>query len=100
MSLREWGRSSNPGKLDARDRPRSGPGRSMFRGPFRELLPMAWNDLNADAVAGTATTTADSARVAAFLRAVYGWMFVGLAVTAAVAFYVASSPAILSAIAG
>jgi FtsH-binding integral membrane protein len=61
---------------------------------------MAWNDMNADAVAGTAATTADSARVATFLRAVYGWMFVGLAVTAAVAFYVASSPTILSAIAG
>ena len=40
------------------------------------------------------------ARVSTFLRAVYGWMFVGLAVTAAVAWYVASSPAILSAIAG
>ena len=41
-----------------------------------------------------------AARVSTFLRAVYGWMFVGLAVTAAVAWYVASSPAILSAIAG
>jgi len=37
-------------------------------------------------------------RVSAFLRAVYGWMFVGLAVTAAVAFAVAGSPAIVQAL--
>jgi FtsH-binding integral membrane protein len=35
----------------------------------------------------------DSARVAAFLRGVYWWMFGGLGVTAAVALAVASSPA-------
>ena len=34
-------------------------------------------------------------RVTTFLRAVYGWMCVGLAVTAVVAFSVASSPAIV-----
>src|SRR6185312_13440613 len=33
-------------------------------------------------------------RVSAFLRAVYGWMTVGLAVTALMAFFVASSPAL------
>jgi len=33
-------------------------------------------------------------RVSAFLRAVYGWMAVGLAVTALMAFFVASSPAL------
>lgn len=34
-------------------------------------------------------------RVTTFLRAVYGWMFIGLAVTAVVAFAVAGSPALL-----
>jgi len=37
-------------------------------------------------------------RVSAFLRAVYGWMFVGLAVTAVVAFTVAGSPALVNAL--
>ena len=61
---------------------------------------MAINDMTPDALAAASTRAGASERVAAFLRAVYGWMFVGLAVTAAVAWYVASSPAILSAIAG
>ncbi|MEO8482692.1 MAG: Bax inhibitor-1/YccA family protein [Acidobacteriota bacterium] len=39
-----------------------------------------------------------SVRVASFLTAVYGWMCVGLLVTAATAWYVASSPAILRVI--
>ena len=39
-------------------------------------------------------------RVTAFLRAVYGWMALGLAVTAMVALFVASSPQIVYAIAG
>ncbi len=38
-------------------------------------------------------------RVSAFLRAVYGWMCVGLAITALTASYVASSPSIVTAIA-
>lgn len=38
-------------------------------------------------------------RVTAFLRAVYGWMCVGLALTAGVAFFVANSPAMVRAIA-
>ncbi len=45
----------------------------------------------------TATTAADE-RVASFLRAVYGWMFVGLLVTAGVAVFVASQPALVRAI--
>lgn len=61
---------------------------------------MAINDMTPEAVAVASTQAGASERVAVFLRAVYGWMFVGLAVTAAVAWYVASSPAILSAIAG
>jgi uncharacterized protein len=45
-----------------------------------------------------ATTVAGAERVTAFLRKVYGWMFVGLGITASVAFAVASSPALLQAI--
>jgi uncharacterized protein len=37
-------------------------------------------------------------RVTAFLRAVYGWMFVGLGLTAVVAFSVAGSPRIVQAL--
>jgi hypothetical protein len=39
-------------------------------------------------------------RVTAFLRKVYGWMFVGLAITAVTAFAVAGSPALVQAIFG
>jgi FtsH-binding integral membrane protein len=42
------------------------------------------------------TQVAAAERITSFLRAVYGWMFVGLAVTAAVAFGVASSPRIVN----
>ena len=42
---------------------------------------------------------ASAERVAAFLRAAYGWMCAGLLITAATAWYVASSPAILTTIA-
>ncbi len=41
----------------------------------------------------TTTTVATAERVTAFLRKVYGWMFVGLGITASVAFAVASSGA-------
>jgi len=41
---------------------------------------------------------ATAERVTAFLRAVYGWMCVGLGVTAVVAFSVASSPRIVQAL--
>ena len=46
----------------------------------------------------TTTTVAGAEKVTAFLRRVYGWMFVGLGITASVAFAVASSPALLQAI--
>ena len=45
------------------------------------------------ASAFTTTTVAGAERVTSFLRKVYGWMFVGLGITAAVAFAVASSGA-------
>jgi FtsH-binding integral membrane protein len=47
---------------------------------------------------GHGSATAEAERVTAFLRTVYGWMCVGLAVTAVVAFYVAGSAALASAI--
>ena len=48
------------------------------------------------AFAPVAAATAE--RVTAFLRKVYGWMFVGLGVTASVAFAVAGSPTLVKAI--
>jgi uncharacterized protein len=45
------------------------------------------------------TTTLAAEKVSAFLRAVYGWMFVGLGITAAVAWVVADSPELVRAIA-
>ena len=47
---------------------------------------------------GVASPTATAERVTAFLRGVYGWMAVGLGLTAAVAYGVAGSPAILNAL--
>ena len=44
------------------------------------------------------TTVAGAERVTAFLQKVYGWMCVGLGITASVAYGVASSPAVLQAI--
>jgi FtsH-binding integral membrane protein len=47
----------------------------------------------------TAATAVSAERVTAFLRKVYGWMFVGLGITATVALAVAGSPALVKAIA-
>jgi FtsH-binding integral membrane protein len=46
----------------------------------------------------TTTTVASAERVTAFLRKVYGWMFVGLGITASVAYAVAGSPSIRNAV--
>lgn len=46
------------------------------------------------------TETAQAERISAFLRKVYGWMFLGLALTAVVAFGTAGSPAVLGAVLG
>jgi FtsH-binding integral membrane protein len=51
---------------------------------------------NSQTLAGT---QAGAARVASFLQKVYGWMFVGLAITALVAYGVASSPAMVQTLA-
>lgn len=45
------------------------------------------------------TTAAAAQRTTAFLRSVYGWMCVGLGITAAVAWGVAGSPSVVQAIA-
>jgi FtsH-binding integral membrane protein len=45
------------------------------------------------------TTAAGAERIAAFLRAAYGWMCAGLAITAGTAWFVASSPSLLRLIA-
>ncbi|MEO8602097.1 MAG: Bax inhibitor-1/YccA family protein [bacterium] len=52
------------------------------------------DSLNTRSEFGVASVAA-AERVTTFLRAVYGWMCVGLAVTAVVAYSVASSPAIV-----
>ena len=44
------------------------------------------------------TSAAAAERVTTFLRAVYGWMFVGLAITAFVAYTIAASPALIGAL--
>ncbi len=46
-----------------------------------------------------ATAVAGAERVTAFLRKVYGWMFVGLGITAAVAFALTQSPGAIQTIA-
>ncbi|HTS89541.1 MAG TPA: Bax inhibitor-1/YccA family protein [Gemmatimonadales bacterium] len=48
---------------------------------------------------GYVASQAESARVAGFLQKVYGWMFAGLAITAAVAWLVAGSPAVVQTLA-
>jgi FtsH-binding integral membrane protein len=52
--------------------------------------------MNPDRTFASDSTTAE--RVNAFLRAVYGWMFAGLAITAVTAAFVASSPALVTAL--
>jgi len=49
-------------------------------------------------VAGSSVRTAE--RVSAFLTKVYGWMCIGLGITAVVAFVVAGSPALVRALTG
>ena len=49
-----------------------------------------------DNVAAPVSPTAAAERITAFLRAVYGWMCVGLAITAVVAYEVSGSPAFLT----
>lgn len=58
---------------------------------------MAFSDLSSDSRFPAALPVAD--RVNAFLRAVYGWMAAGLAITAATAWLIAGSPVIVRAIA-
>jgi FtsH-binding integral membrane protein len=61
---------------------------------------MSWNQPSWNQTSFTSPQLADvrDERVGAFLSKVYGWMFVGLLVTAATAFTVGSSPAIIAII--
>jgi FtsH-binding integral membrane protein len=61
---------------------------------------MSWNEPSWKQPSLTAPQLADvrDERVGAFLSKVYGWMFVGLLVTAVTAFAIASSPAIVEVI--
>src|SRR5258705_9139264 len=58
---------------------------------FREAI-MSWNQPSA------ATVDLRDARVGTFLSKVYGWMFVGLLITAGTAFVVASSPTLIETV--
>ncbi len=51
-----------------------------------------------DRASGFPTSTATAERVTTFLRSVYGWMCAGLAITAVVAYMIASSPALVGAL--
>lgn len=61
---------------------------------------MARLDMTPDSAFQAGALTIGADRVTAFLRKVYGWMFVGLAVTALVAFAVAGSPALVQGLLG
>jgi FtsH-binding integral membrane protein len=58
---------------------------------------MSWNQPSSNQTSYTSPQVADirDERVSAFLSRVYGWMFVGLLITAVVAFAVASSPGLV-----
>jgi FtsH-binding integral membrane protein len=60
---------------------------------------MSPQDFNPTAPSVPVVDAAAAGRVAPFLRAVYGWMFLGLGITAVTAFVVASSPAMVTTIA-
>jgi hypothetical protein len=59
---------------------------------------MTSDDMRVNAPLPAALTRAD--QVGAFLGAVYGWMGIGLALTAATAWIIAQSPTLVAAIAG
>jgi len=60
-------------------------------------INMAYDDVRAHPTFTPSSAIAE--QVATFLRAVYGWMCIGLAVTAVTAWVVASSPAVITAVA-
>jgi uncharacterized protein len=59
---------------------------------------MAQDDLLKSTPFGGVSGVGVDERVTAFLRAVYGWMCAGLAITAATAWFVAGTPALINAI--
>jgi FtsH-binding integral membrane protein len=60
---------------------------------------MAFDDLTPEAAPAAIGVAQADARVAAFLRSVYGWMCGGLAITAAVALWVSTTPGLVQTIA-
>jgi FtsH-binding integral membrane protein len=58
------------------------------------------NPFDRNPVAPYPGSVATAERITAFLRAVYGWMCAGLAVTGVVAYLIAGSPALLQALVG
>ncbi len=61
---------------------------------------MSWNQpsWNESSVSSPQIADVRDERVGAFLSKVYGWMFVGLLITALIAFGVASTPALVEAV--
>jgi FtsH-binding integral membrane protein len=59
---------------------------------------MAQNDITPEAPLAIGAVEKSAGQVAAFLRAVYGWMCAGLGVTAATAWLVASTPSLVQGI--
>jgi FtsH-binding integral membrane protein len=72
--------------------------RQLLSGIPKGRFPMNQFEMT-PAAAFETSTVASAERVTTFLRAVYGWMCVGLGITAAVAFAVVNSPGTLQTIA-
>src|ERR1700674_5433493 len=68
---------------------------------FNEILPKGVSMARSDMTPHSAFATPElvDERVSTFLRAVYAWMCAGLAITAVTAWFIASSPALVTTIA-
>jgi len=60
---------------------------------------MAFEQSDQDVVVGTHAPARSEAQVAGFLRSVYGWMCLGLAITAGTALWVSNTPGLVQSIA-
>ena len=80
-------------------------GRASIRHPSAESADgtvegaARWPNTNSTSPTAFSTPYAADERSTTFLRSVYGWMFAGLGITAAVAYFVAQSPTLAIAIA-
>src|SRR6478672_5132457 len=79
-------------------RTRARRGYNQKRTVLKGELQMPGYDMTPQAAISTPFTAEE--RVTAFLRGVYGWMGAGLAVTAATAWFIASSPAAIQMVVG